>query len=70
MRQRLTLAVLTIVLSVFSTGAGDARSEPTYKTIDCGFKMTGIDLTCGFVEVPENRAKPAGRSFRCGRRVA
>lgn len=61
MRHRLALAVLTIVLSVSPTGAGDAPREPTYETIDCGFKMTGIDLTCGFVEVPENRAKPDGR---------
>lgn len=63
MRHCLALRVLTVVLSVSFAGAGDAPPEPAYETIDCGFKMPGIDLTCGFVEVLENRAKPDGRKI-------
>jgi pimeloyl-ACP methyl ester carboxylesterase len=63
MRNRIALAILTIAFSISFTGAEKAMAEPVYETIDCGFKMTGIDLTCGFVEVPENRAKPDGRKI-------
>ncbi|NIM02375.1 MAG: alpha/beta fold hydrolase [Acidobacteria bacterium] len=38
-------------------------SPPAFETMDCGFKMTGIELTCGFVEVRENRAEPGGRKI-------
>ncbi len=63
MRHRFALRVLTVVLSVSFAGAEEAPPEPAYETIDCGFKMPGIDLTCGFVEVLENRAKPDGRKI-------
>ncbi len=61
MKHCLASSVLAIGLLVGFPGAADVPPVPKYETIDCGFKMNGIDLTCGFVEVAENRAKPDGR---------
>ena len=63
MNQRLPFPALVLVLAASHAVAGTADSKPPYETIDCGFKMPGIELTCGFVEVRENRSKPDGRSI-------
>ena len=63
MRHGLAWMVCVIGLSISTAGAADEQPAPSYETTDCGFVMTGIDLTCGFVDVPENRLKPGGRTI-------
>lgn len=62
MLQRLMLVLLSLLVLTPAASAAEAP-EPSYTPIDCGFKMRGIELTCGYVEVPENRARPGGRSL-------
>ena len=50
----LIVALLAVVPEV---GAG-----PVYP-VDCGFKMAGIEVDCGFIKVLEDRSKPAGRTI-------
>jgi len=63
MRKGLALALLAFIAPAFLADAPENSAERGYETIDCGFEMTGIELTCGFVEVPENRARPGGRKI-------
>jgi pimeloyl-ACP methyl ester carboxylesterase len=63
MQRCFSLLAWVFVLTAPAAAGGPDAPEPTYRTIDCGFKMTGIELTCGFVEVPENRSKPGDRSI-------
>jgi pimeloyl-ACP methyl ester carboxylesterase len=61
MRHSFAWMVGAIGLSISLVGAADKPSAPRYETIDCGFAMSGTDLTCGFVDVPEDRSKSGGR---------
>jgi len=58
---RSILAGLLLSLSSFLMAA-----TPTFEPADCPFEVPNdtTGLICGYVEVPENRAKPEGRKLR------
>jgi pimeloyl-ACP methyl ester carboxylesterase len=59
MKLRGSCPLLSLVVLLSSTALFAAERGVT--EVECDFSLRGVELKCGYVEVPEDRAKPTGR---------